>query len=411
MNLSVHIAKRYLFSKKSHTAIHLVSGISVAGVAVVTAAMVIVLSVFNGFEGLVISLYNVFEAPIVVKPAEGKTLELISIPTDEILATEGVIGYVEVLEESCLIRYRDKQYFARVKGVSDNFLELTDIDSMVIDGDPFMHVNGAPAALIGSGVAYHLSANVNDPINPLQIYVPKRGSRATIDPSKAFNVKQIYTTGIFSIQQDFDLTYVITPIQFARELLDHEGRISSLELALDPTANMESVRESLQEKLGDEYVVKDRFQQNELLYKIMKSEKWAVFMILSFILMISIFNVIGSLTMLILEKKKDINILRSMGASEQLIQRIFILEGIFISMIGAIGGLILGLLVCWAQIQFELIKLNSGGNYIVQSYPVDVQPMDVLYVFLVVATIGLLAAWLPVRKIIRPAETVRILGE
>ncbi|MCF8459860.1 MAG: FtsX-like permease family protein [Flavobacteriales bacterium] len=410
MNLPVHIAKRYLFSKKSHNAINIVSGISVAGVAVVTAAMVIVLSVFNGFEGLVISLYNVFEAPIVVSPAEGKTLELSTIPIDKILETEGVIGYVEVLEESCLIRYRDKQYFARIKGVSDNFLELSDMDSMVVDGDAFMHVNGAPAALLGSGVAYHLSANVNDPINPLQIYVPKRGS-SSIDPSKAFNIKQIYATGVFSVQADFDLKYVITPINFARELLDHEGRVSSLELALAPKANMESVREEIQEKLGADYLVKDRFQQNELLYKIMKSEKWAVFMILSFILMISIFNVIGSLTMLIIEKKKDINILRSMGASEQLIQRIFVLEGIFISMIGAVSGLILGLLVCWAQIQFEVIKLNSGGNYIVQSYPVEVQPMDVLSVFLVVATIGLLAAWLPVRKIIRPAETVRIVGE
>ncbi|MFT4544713.1 MAG: lipoprotein-releasing system permease protein [Bacteroidia bacterium] len=411
MNLPVHIAKRYLFSKKSHNAINIVSGISVVGVAVVTAAMVIVLSVFNGFEGLVVSLYNVFEAPIVVKPAEGKTLELSSIPTDQILATEGVIGYVEVLEESCLIRYRDKQYFAKIKGVSDNFLELTDIDSMVIDGDAFMHVNGSPAALVGSGVAYHLSASVNDPLNPLEFYVPKRGSKAMVNPSKAFNIKQIYATGIFSIQADFDLKYVITPIKFARELLNHEGRISSLELALEPTADMESVREEIQEKVGAAYTVKDRFQQNEILYKIMKSEKWAVFMILSFILMISIFNVIGSLTMLILEKKKDINILRSMGASEQLIQRIFILEGIFISLIGAVGGLILGLLVCWAQIQFEIIKLNSGGNYIVQAYPVEVQPMDVLYVFLVVTTIGLLAAWLPVRKIIRPTDTVRIVGE
>jgi lipoprotein-releasing system permease protein len=411
LNLPILIARRYLFSKKSHNAINIVSGISVAGVAVVTAAMVIVLSVFNGFEGLVISLYNVFEAPVVIKPAEGKTLELSTIPTDEILATEGVIGYVEILEESCLIRYRDKQYFARIKGVSDNFLELTDIDSMVVDGDAFMHVNGAPAALVGSGVAYHLSAQVNNPINPLEIYVPKRGSKATIDPSKAFNVRQIYTTGIFSVQQDFDLTYVITPIQFARELLNHEGRISALELALEPEADMEAIRETLQEKLGNDYVVKDRYQQNEILYKIMKSEKWAVFLILSFILMISIFNVIGSLTMLILEKKKDINILRSMGASKQTIQRIFVFEGIFISMIGVISGLLLGLLVCWAQIQFEVIKLNSGGNYIVQAYPVEVQPMDVLYVFCVVAAIGSLAAWVPVRKIIRPAETIRIVGE
>ncbi len=411
MNLPVHIAKRYLFSKKSHNAINIVSGISIAGVAVVTAAMIIVLSVFNGFEGLVISLYNVFEAPVVIKPTEGKTVALADIPTDRILATEGVIGYVEVLEESCLLRYRDKQYFARIKGVSDNYTKLTDIDTMIIDGDAAMHVNGTPAAMLGSGIAYHLSANVNDPINAVQVYVPKRGSSATVDPSKAFNVKHIFATGVFSIQADFDLTYMITPISFARDLLEHEGRISSLELALDRRADMAEIRETLQELLGSEYEVKDRYQQNELLYKIMKSEKWAVFMILSFILMISIFNVIGSLTMLILEKKKDINILRSMGASEELVQRIFILEGIFISMIGAFTGLVLGLLVCFAQIQFELVKLNSGGNYIVQAYPVEIQPLDVLYVFLVVATIGLLAAWLPVRKIIRPVETLRIVQE
>lgn len=411
MNLPLLIARRYLFSKKSHNAINIISGISVAGVTVVTAAMVIVLSVFNGFEGLVISLYNVFEAPVVIKPAEGKTFELNAIPIEKITATEGVIGYVEVLEESCLLRYRDKQYFARIKGVSDNYTDLTDINSMMIDGDAAMSVNGIPAAMLGSGVAYHLGANVNDPINMVQVYVPKRGSSATIDPSKAFNVKQLFATGVFSIQADFDLRYMITPISFARELLDHEGRVSSLELALDPEANMAEVRESIQEMLGADYVVKDRFQQNELLYKIMKSEKWAVFMILSFILMISIFNVIGSLTMLILEKKKDINILRSMGASEELIQRIFILEGIFISMIGAVAGLVLGLLVCFAQIQFELVKLNSGGNYIVNAYPVEVQSMDVAYVFLVVATIGLLAAWLPVRKIIRPVETLRIVQE
>jgi lipoprotein-releasing system permease protein len=411
LNLSLLIARRYLFSKKSHNAINIISGISVAGVTVVTAAMVIVLSVFNGFEVLVISLYNVFEAPVVIKPAEGKTIDLNSMPIDKIEATEGVIGYVEVLEESCLLRYRDKQYFARIKGVSDNYTELTDIDSMMIDGDAAMSVNGVPAAMLGSGVAYHLGANVNDPINMVQVFVPKRGSSATIDPSKAFNVKQLFATGVFSIQADFDLQYMITPISFARDLLNHANRISSLELALDPEADMVEVRESLQELLGADYVVKDRYQANELLYKIMKSEKWAVFMILSFILMISIFNVIGSLTMLILEKKKDINILRSMGASEELIQRIFVLEGVFISMIGAVAGLVLGLLVCFAQIQFELVKLNSGGNYIVQAYPVEVQPMDVLYVFLVVATIGLLAAWLPVRKIIKPAETLRIVQE
>jgi len=369
--------------------------------------MVIVLSVFNGFEGLVISLYNAFEAPIVIRPAEGKTWYENAIPMDAIMATQGVTDCVLVLEESCLLRYREKQYFARIKGVSDNFLDLTGIDSMLVDGAAKLYRNGTPSALVGAGVAYHLSAQMNDPLNPIEVYVPKRGTRA-IDPSKAFNIKQIYPSGVFSIQADFDLKYLITPISFARQLLNHEGKVSAIELHLSPHANMVSVRQALQKKLGAQYEIKDRFQQNELLYKIMKSEKWAVFLILSFILMISIFNVIGSLTMLILEKKKDIDILRSMGANEKFIQQIFILEGIFISLIGALGGLVLGLLVCWIQIRFGLVSLNSGGSYVVQSYPVIIQLQDVFYVFLTVGTIGLLAAWLPVRRIIRPTETVRI---
>ncbi len=234
---------------------------------------------------------------------------------------------------------------------------------MIVDGEPSMHVNGTPAAMIGSGVAYHLSVNVNDPLNTIQVYVPKRGSSATIDPSKAFNVKQIFATGVFSIQADFDLTYMITPISFARSLLDHQGRISSLELALDPNANMAEVREALQETLGAYYVVKDRYQQNELLYKIMKSEKWAVFMILSFILMISIFNAIRSLTMFILGKKKDLNILQSMGASEKLLQRILLLKGVFISMRGTGRGPTSKTAPCaFPQIQIEVGARPNRGE-------------------------------------------------
>lgn len=411
MDLSFHIARRYLFSKKSHNAINVISAISVAGVAVVTAAMVIVLSVFNGFEGLVMSLYNVFEAPVVIRPAEGKTMMLDTVPLDRIAAIEGVSGHVEVLEESCLLRHRDKQFFARIKGVSDEMLVLTGIDSMVTQGNAMLYDRKVPMAIMGAGVAYHLSAQANDPINPVEVYVPKRGNTSTIDPSKAFSSKPIFVSGIFSIQQDFDLTYLITPIQFARQLLDHEGRVSAIEVMVEDEQQMERIRSDLQTALGQAYIIKDRFQQNALLYRIMKSEKWAVFMILSFILMISIFNVIGSLTMLIIEKKKDINILRSMGASEPLIQRIFILEGVFISMIGALSGLLIGLLVCWIQMRFGLVKLHAGGSYIVQAYPVDVQFYDVLAVFALVATIGLLAAWLPVRKIIRPVETLRIVQE
>lgn len=410
MNLPFHIARRYLFSKKSHNAINIISGVSMAGVGVVTAAMIIVLSVFNGFEGLVVSLYNSFDPAIRITPSQGKVMQIDTVPTARIMADGAVQEIVEIIEEGCLIRYQDNQYFGRIRGVQQGFLEHTGIDSMMVAGEASLYEDSIPKLMLGQGVAYHISANMRDPINPIEIYVPKRGSSASIDPSQAFNVSRIFPSGVFGVQADYDLQYVIAPIGFVRELLDRPNHVSAIDLVLSEDANMQETRIRLQEMLGPAYVVKDRFQQHELLYRIMKSEKWAVFIILAFILMISIFNVIGSLTMLILEKKKDINILRSMGADNVLIRKIFITEGILISMIGAIGGLLLGLLVCWVQIEFGLVKLSSGGNYIINDYPVIVQAWDVVYVALTVWAIGLLAAWLPVRKIIRPTENVRIVG-
>jgi lipoprotein-releasing system permease protein len=408
LNLPLHIAKRYLFSKKSHNAINIISAISVGGVAVVTAAMIVVLSVFNGFEGLVISLYDISEPPVRITPALGKTIALDSFPLKEIQAMEGVSETVDVLEESCLLRYRDKQYFAKIKGVSDNYIQASGIGTKMADGQPLLHEQGASRIIMGAGVAYFLEAGINDPINPIEVYVPRRGVRGGTDPSKAFQVQHVFPSGVFSIQQDFDLGYVIAPIDLTRKLLAHTDVVSSIEVYLRPDANMADMRDRIAEMLGDNYVVKDRYQQNELLYKIMKSEKWAVFLILAFILMVSIFNVIGSLTMLILDKKKDINILRSMGASEPLVRRIFILEGLFISMSGAVIGAVLGLGVCWLQITFGFVPLSSSGTYIIQAYPVEVQALDVVYVLITVFTIGLLAAWLPVSKVIRPAAQLRM---
>lgn len=411
MNLSAHIARRYLFSKKSHNAINVISAISVVGVAVVTAAMIIVLSVFNGFEGLVISLYDISEPPVRITPALGKTMALDTLPLKEIQTMEGVQETVEVLEESCLLRYRDKQYFARIKGVADNYISASGMGSKMADGQALLRSHGSPRIIMGAGVAYYLEAGISDPINPIEVYVPRRGVRGGMDPNKAFQVEHLFPSGVFSVQQDFDLGYVIAPIEVTRRLLAHDAVVSSIEVYLHQDVSMTTMRDRLKVKLGEHYVVKDRYQQNELLYKIMKSEKWAVFLILAFILMVSIFNVIGSLTMLILDKRKDINILRSMGASEVLVRRIFILEGLFISMSGAVIGAVLGLAVCWAQITFGIVPLSTSGNYIIQAYPVQVQALDVVYVLFTVFNIGLLAAWLPVSKVIRPAKQLRIVRE
>jgi lipoprotein-releasing system permease protein len=404
LNLPFHIARRYLFSKKSHNAINIISAISVVGVAVVTAAMVIVLSVFNGFEGLVVSLYNISEPPVRITPAMGKTMALDTLPLGRIAAVQGVAETVFVLEESCLLRYRDKQYFASIKGVSDNYIEASRIGEHMSDGTAQLRSHGASRLLMGAGVAYFLDAGITDPINPIEVYVPRRGVRGSIDPSKAFQVQQVFPSGIFSVQQDFDVGYVIAPIALTRKLLEHGEVISSIEIYTSDGANMSTVRDQLTALLGSSFVIKDRYQQNELLYRIMKSEKWAVFLILAFILMVSIFNVTGSLTMLILDKRKDINILRSMGADDRLVRKIFLLEGLFITLSGAVIGAVIGLLVCWAQITYGFVPLNASGNYIVQSYPVVVQAMDVVYVLLTVSAIGLVASWLPVMKVIRPDQ-------
>jgi len=408
LNLPFHIARRYLFSKKSHNAINIISAISVVGVAVVTAAMVIVLSVFNGFEGLVVSLYNISEPPVRITPAMGKTMALDTLPLGRIAAVQGVAETVFVLEESCLLRYRDKQYFARIKGVSDNYIEASAIGEHMTEGNALLHSHGASRLLMGAGVSYFLDAGINDPINPIEVYVPRRGVRGSIDPSKAFQVQQVFPSGIFSVQQDFDVGYVIAPIALTRKLLEHGEVISSIEIYTSDGANMSTVRDQLTTLLGSSFVIKDRYQQNELLYRIMKSEKWAVFLILAFILMVSIFNVTGSLTMLILDKRKDINILRSMGADDGLVRKVFLLEGLFITLSGAVAGAVIGLLVCWAQIKFGFVPLNASGNYIVQSYPVAVQGLDVVYVLLTVSAIGLLASWLPVMKVIKPVGQLRL---
>jgi ABC-type lipoprotein release transport system permease subunit len=381
-----------------------------AGVAVVTAAMIIVLSVFNGFEGLVVSLYNSFDPAIRITPAQGKVMAMDTVPTAQILADGSVIEVIEMIEEGCLIRYQDNQFFCRIRGVEQGFIDHSGIDFMMVAGEASLLEDSVPKIILGQGVAYHLSASMRDPINPIEIYVPKRGALASIDPSQAFNVSRIFPSGVFGVQADYDLQYVIAPIGFVRKLLNRPNHVSAIDLVLNEGADMQETRARVQEMLGSAYIVKDRFQQHELLYRIMKSEKWAVFIILAFILMISIFNVIGSLTMLILEKKKDISILRSMGADNSLIRKIFVTEGILIAMIGATVGLVLGLLICWIQVTFGVVKLSSDGNYIINDYPVIIQAWDVVYVALIVWGIGLLAAWLPVRKIIRPVENVRIVA-
>ncbi|MCF8303762.1 MAG: ABC transporter permease [Bacteroidales bacterium] len=400
MNFPLYIAKRYLVSKKSHNVINIISGISVAGVTIGTMALIVVLSVFNGFESLVTDLFNSFDPDLKITVKEGKTFKADTLPEKTLKSLDGVKRYTKVVEENALLRYKNKQHIATIKGVSEEYEKLSGLDTMIVSGDLQLQKKDVNYAVLGYGVAYYLGLRLGDFANPVSVYVPRRTARgAPLNPASAFNTRIIHPSGIFSIQQDFDTKYVIVPLRFARDLLEYNNEVTSVEIGLYPGASLEQLQKEVKKLVGDSFEVKNRFQQQELLYKIMRSEKWAVFLILSFILLIATFNVIGSLSMLILDKRKDIGILRSMGASNKLIRQIFLVEGLMISLSGAILGLLLGALISWLQIEFGLVQLQAGATFIIDAYPVEMQLMDFVYVFITVFLIGIAAAWFPVRQI------------
>ncbi len=403
MNLSLEIARRYLVAKKSHNVINIISIVSVIGVMVGTMGLIIVLSVFNGFGNLVLSLYNSFDPDVRITSVYGKTFDPDSANIVSIKNIEGV-KYVNVsLEENALVRYRDRQYIVTLKGVSDDFLNATNLQNKIVQGQLAIQKGDTNYAIVGGQIAYSLTLNLDDPFHSLGVFVPKRDVDAStlLDPSEAFASKNIYASGIFSIQQDFDSKYVVVPLRFARELIGQDKNISAIEIKLKDGVNETAATEKIKSLAGKNFEVKDRLQQHDFLYKILRSEKLAVFMILSFILLIATFNIIGSLTMLIIEKKKDIAILLSMGADVPMIKKIFLLEGLFISLSGAIAGLILGAFICFAQQTFGIIKLENAEAFIVDAYPVSMQAMDFVIVFITVIVIGFAAAWFTSSQLVK----------
>jgi len=402
LNLPLHIARRYLISKKSHNIINVISGISVMGIMVGTVALIVVLSVFNGFETLVSSLYNSFNPDLEITVKEGKTFTLETVHADRLREIPGVIHLTEVVEENALLKNGPRQYLAKMKGVSEDFNLMTAIDSAIIDGDYVLQYGEKACGVFGAGVSYHLGVIPDDFVEPVGIYVPSRTADFKPGLEQAFNQGNVIPSGVFSIQQDFDLSIVLVPIWFARELLEYKDEITALEIGLDAETDHDLIKTAIQEIIGEDFYVKDRYEQEELLYKIMNAEKWIIFLILAFILMIATFNVIGSLSMLIIDKQKDIAVLHSMGANNTLIKRIFLFEGILISLFGALTGLFIGGLLSWMQQEFGFIKLGQGESFfIIDAYPVEVRALDFLYVFITVFVIGYFAAWLPARRISR----------
>lgn len=405
-----YIARRYLISKKSHNIINIVSLISVGGITVGTMALILVLSVFNGFEGLVLNLFNSFNPDLKITAVQGKTYRTSEIPILKLKEIESVTWVVEVVEENALARFEDKQHIIVLKGVSDDFHEMTPLDEFILEGKYVLQSGDRPYAVIGAGVAYYLGIYPSDFADPMTLFLPKRTRKTlTGTPDQAFTSKNVPVAGVFSIQQEFDMEYVLVPISVARDLLEYSDEVTSLEIGLAAGTDTESVQAQIQGMMGENYEVKNRFEQQSLLYRILKSEKWAVFLILSFILIIAAFNLIGSLSMLILDKKKDISVLWSLGADKKTIKRIFYAEGMIISLSGGLLGLILGGILALMQQHFGLLKLGGGeGNYIVDSYPIIVEGLDFLLVLLTVVAIGALTTWYPVSKISRKYLSQRL---
>lgn len=406
MNLPFFIARRYLVSKKTHNIINIISAISVVGVAVGTMALIIVLSVFNGFESAVVSMFNVFDPPLEISLKEGKSFPDSLLPAEKIKQLPGVIKYTRVLEENALLLYKDKQYLATVKGVDPNFIEKSPLDTLLIEGDLILEADSFNFALAGFGIAYFLDLHIDDPEGILSMYVPDRKKRLNTLSESTLRNELIKPSGIFSVQQDFDNQYVFVPLRFARQLFGSENEITAVNLWIANEKELESVQEKVQTIAGPAFVVKNRLQQQELLYKTMKSEKWAVFLILTFILIIATFNVIGSITMLILDKQKDISTLSSLGANSQVIRKVFFIEGALITFVGAFLGLLIGGIICWLQQTYGLIRLNGGESFIMPAYPVLMKAFDFLLVFFTVMTVGLIATWLPVAGLRKKLNTV-----
>jgi len=400
MNFPFYIAKRYLLSKKSHNIINIISGISVVGVLVGTMALIVVLSVFNGFEELVKSLYNTFDPELMITVKEGKTFDSLDLPGEKIREIPGVVSYTEVVEENALLKYKSEQHIVTLKGVSPDYLINNPLDTMLVDGDFILKSENTNFTIMGYLVAYSLGIKINDFANPLQVYLPKRTKKRLTTIDQSFNSGSLVPSAVFSVQQEVDSKYIIVPIDFARDLLEYSTEVTGIEIRIGQDVDLDYAQNQIKQIVGDDFLVRNRFQQQELLYKIMKSEKWAIFFILTFILIIAAFNVVGSLSMLILDKRKDIAIIYGMGATEKRIKRIFLTEGILITLIGSLAGLILGYIICQIQINFGLIKLGSEANaFIVPYYPVKIKMLDFLAVFGIVFLIGLAAAWYPVKQI------------
>lgn len=383
-----------MVSKKSNNAINIISWISIIAIAITTAALIIILSAMNGLTGTVADLYNVFEPDLKVTVVKGKYFEANDKLISEIKAITGVKIISKTISDKALLKNIDKQALVTIKGVDGNFNKVAQIESSVEDGVYGLNDLSKKNILLGRGIANQLQVNIREFVNELSVFSPVKGKSGSLNPDDNFNQIYCTPTGVFSLNDEFDYQFAFVNIETAKKLFDEPNKVSAIEILCEEGAS-ENVQSALEEKLGVNYQVKNRYQLNDVLFKTLETEKLATFIILAFILIIATFNIIGALTMLIIEKRKDIKTLYSMGASINLIRNIFMREGFLITGVGAIIGLLIGLFVCWLQMQFHLVKF--GDEFIIPYYPIEIQIKDFVWIFGLIMSIGFFAALYPVR--------------
>lgn len=394
-----------MFSGKKMHAINIISGISMLGVLIGSAALIIILSAFNGLEEVILSLYSNFSPEIKIETRLGKTFDPNTPYFKSLHKDEHLFSFTQVLQEKALIKYGDKPLIGSIKGVSDDFLKNKQLDSTVQNGSFTLKNNGQYFAVVGATIQANLGINVHDALAPIQIYSPRRGVVNSANPLNEFEVRSINPSGVFAIQQEFD-DIVVTPIEFARDLLDQPVEVSSLELTYKKGTDLASVQSKIEDAIGSKFTVKNRKQQNTELYKTLTFERWSIYMILTFVLIIAIFNIIGSLTMLVIDKRKDIAILSGLGANKQTIQGIFFFEGMMISAIGCIAGVVLGLAFCIAQQHYGMIKMGTKTS-IIDAYPIAIKLSDFGLVFLTVGAIAVIASGISARLSIKGLDEIK----
>jgi ABC-type lipoprotein release transport system permease subunit len=397
LKLSFYIAGRYLFSKKSHNAINIISLIAVCGVAVGTMATVCTLSVFNGFQGLVADMFSAFDPELKITPVKGKVFDPSAGRLPEIYLLPEIECISESLEDNAFIRYKDKQVPAILKGVSENFDEQTNIRNVLLDGTFKLRDEISNYAFLGLGLAVNLGVNAGF-VYPMDIYAIKRKTQVNLaNPAASLNHDYAYIGGVFRINQPvYDDNYLIVPLDLARQLFDYGNEVSALEIKLKPNAAINRVQKEIRKLAGDGFSVKSRYEQQEAAFKMFRSEKWLSFLMLCFILLIVAFNIIGSISMLMVDKQADIITLRNLGANNRIILRIFLFEGWLISIIGAFTGIASGILLCLGQQHFGWLQLGVQGTFAVNAYPVVIEAGDIALTFLAVLTIGFLSVLYPV---------------